>query len=185
MWVKNSIDTIWNRTSDLPICSAAPSPLCYCGPSSGSLVKQRATSSTRQFRYWSPLHHKNITILEIHNAVGPKFYDSEPLQVQTSRRLYFVLRMYTNICVFVWDPEGSCPYYACEACRVGRCSVLITNCVLCFVLYCTELFEMMVGVLTTCHTQYTWDRSICVFLFKRTTLQVFVTYLIGALYVFY
>jgi len=22
---------------------------------------------------------------------------------------------------------------------------------------------MIVGVLTTCHTQYTWDRSICVF----------------------
>jgi len=42
---------------------------------------------------------------------------------------------------------------------------------------------MIVGVLTTCHTQYTWDRSICVFLFNRTTLQVFVTYLIGALYV--
>ena len=44
----------------------------------------------------------------------------------------------------------------------------------------TGLFEMIVGVLTTCHTQYTWDRSI----FNRTTLQVFVTYLTGALYVY-
>jgi len=42
---------------------------------------------------------------------------------------------------------------------------------------------MIVGVLTTCHTQYTSDRSICFFLFTRTTLQVFVTYLTGALYV--
>jgi len=42
---------------------------------------------------------------------------------------------------------------------------------------------MIVGILTTCHTQYTWDRNICVFLFNRTTLQVFVTYLTGALYV--
>jgi len=42
---------------------------------------------------------------------------------------------------------------------------------------------MIVGVLTTCHTQYTWDRSICIFLFNRTTLQVFVTYISGALYV--
>jgi len=41
---------------------------------------------------------------------------------------------------------------------------------------------MIVGVLTTCHTQYTRDRSIC-FLFNRTTLQVFVTYITGALYV--
>jgi hypothetical protein len=47
----------------------------------------------------------------------------------------------------------------------------------------TGLFEMIVGVLTNCHTQYTWDRSICIFLFNRTTLQVFVTYLTGALYV--
>jgi len=42
---------------------------------------------------------------------------------------------------------------------------------------------MIVGVLTTCHTQYTWDSSICIFLFIRKTLQVFVTYLTGALYV--
>ena len=48
----------------------------------------------------------------------------------------------------------------------------------------TGLFEMIVGVLTSCHTQYTWDSSICIFfLFNRKTLQVFVTYLIGALYV--
>ena len=48
---------------------------------------------------------------------------------------------------------------------------------------CTGLFEMIVGVLTTCHTQYNRDRSMCVFLFNRTTLQVFVTFLTGALYV--
>ena len=41
---------------------------------------------------------------------------------------------------------------------------------------------MIVGVLTTCHTQYTWNSSICIFLFNRTKLQVFVTYLTGALY---
>jgi len=42
---------------------------------------------------------------------------------------------------------------------------------------------MIVGVLTICHTQHTWDRSMCIFLFNRTTLQVFVTYLTGAVYV--
>ena len=47
---------------------------------------------------------------------------------------------------------------------------------------CTGLLKMIVGVLTTCHTQYTWDRSTCIFLFNRTILQVFVTYLTGALY---
>jgi len=32
MSMKHSSDTIWNRTSDLPICSAVPYPLCYRGP---------------------------------------------------------------------------------------------------------------------------------------------------------
>jgi len=50
------------------------------------------------------------------------------------------------------------------------------------VVRCTGLFKMTIGVLTTCHTQYTWDRSICIFLFNRTALQVFVTYITGALY---
>ena len=49
--------------------------------------------------------------------------------------------------------------------------------------YNTGLFKMIVRVLTTCLTQYTWDKSICFFLFNRTTLHVFVTYLTGALYV--
>jgi len=47
----------------------------------------------------------------------------------------------------------------------------------------TGLFKVTVAVLTTCHTQYTWNRSICICLFNRTTLQVSVTYLTGALYV--
>ena len=47
----------------------------------------------------------------------------------------------------------------------------------------TGFFDMIVRVLTTCHTQYTSDSSTCIFLFNRTTLQVFVTYLTGALYV--
>ena len=42
--------------------------------------------------------------------------------------------------------------------------------------------KTIVVVLITCHTQYTWDSSICIFLFNRPTLQVFVTYLTGALY---
>jgi len=47
----------------------------------------------------------------------------------------------------------------------------------------TGFFEMTVGVLTASHTQYTSDSSIFIFLFNRTTLQVFVTYLTDAVYV--
>jgi len=53
-----------------------------------------------------------------------------------------------------------------------------------FEMIITGSFEMIVEVLTTCQTECTWDRSICFFfLFNRTPLQVFVTYLRGALYV--
>jgi hypothetical protein len=44
-------------------------------------------------------------MLEIHSAVRQKLYDSKPRQVQSSRRLYFVLRMHTNICLDVCDAE--------------------------------------------------------------------------------
>ena len=40
---------------------------------------------------------------------------------------------------------------------------------------------MIVGVLITCHTQYTSDSSICIFLFNRSTLQIFVTYITAVL----
>ena len=53
----------------------------------------------------------------------------------------------------------------------------------CFIPFYTGLFKMIFRVVTTCHTQYTWDSSVCIFLFTSTTLQVFVTYLTGALYV--
>jgi len=49
------------------------------------------------------------------------------------------------------------------------------------ILFNTGLLKIIVVVITTCHTKYTWDRSVCIFLFNRTTLQVFVTYPTGAL----
>ena len=42
---------------------------------------------------------------------------------------------------------------------------------MCTVCDSTGLFEMIVGDLTTCHTQYSLDRSMCFVLFNRTTLQ--------------
>jgi len=40
---------------------------------------------------------------------------------------------------------------------------IATGCQTNFQLTNTELFEMIVGILTTCLTQYTWDRIICIF----------------------
>ena len=48
----------------------------------------------------------------------------------------------------------------------------------------TGLFEMIVGVLTTSHTQHTWERSICIFFYLIEQHSKFLlTYLIGALYI--
>ena len=68
-------------------------------------------------------------------------------------------------------------------CDVIACHSNTTVGTMLTVLWNRELFEMIVGVLTTCHTQYTWNRRICVSLFNRTILQVLVTYLTGALHV--
>ena len=38
--MKNSDDTIWDRTNDLPICSTALYPLCHRGPSSNKHIKK-------------------------------------------------------------------------------------------------------------------------------------------------
>jgi len=46
----------------------------------------------------------------------------------------------------------------------------------------TGLFKMTVCVLTTCHTQYTSDSSICIFLFNRTTLPSFLLHTLQVLY---
>jgi hypothetical protein len=72
----------------------------------------------------------------------------------------------------------------CQKCFKGYfCCIVFIGIMWSLVDTNTGLFEMIVGVLTTCHTQYTWDSSIYIFLFNRTTLQVFVTYRTGTLYV--
>ena len=68
-------------------------------------------------------------------------------------------------------------HYSAVFCNLSSSSWGIWN------LHYIGLLKMIVWVLTTFHTQYTWDSSICIFLFNRTTLQVFVTHLTGALYV--
>jgi hypothetical protein len=40
----------------------------------------------------------------------------------------------------------------------------------------TGVLKRIVWVLTTCHTQYTWDRNICIFLFNRTTSFCYIPY---------
>ena len=45
-----------------------------------------------------------------------------------------------------------------------KVSALLLNCSQSFIMLTnTGLLQMIVGVLTTCHTQYTLDRSICIF----------------------
>ena len=46
----------------------------------------------------------------------------------------------------------------------------------------TGLFEMIVRVLTTCHTQYTWDSSIYVFLYLTEQHSKFLLHTLQVLY---
>jgi len=46
----------------------------------------------------------------------------------------------------------------------------------------TGLFEMIVGVLTTCHTQYTRDSSICIFFYLIEQHSMFLLHTLQELY---
>ena len=84
----------------------------------------------------------------------------------------FIWMTYSLLYLYVHQPQ--CPALLAKN---WPASIFLGDC------HYTVLFEMIVRVLTTCHTQNTWHTSVCFFLFNRTTLHVFVTYLTGALYV--
>jgi len=44
MSMKNSNDTSWDRTSDLPICSTALKPLCHRGPQCNTVAYNNFSS---------------------------------------------------------------------------------------------------------------------------------------------
>jgi len=84
----------------------------------------------------------------------------------------FIWMTYSLLYLYVHQPQ--CPALLAKN---WPASIFLGDC------HYTVLFEMIVRVLTTCHTQNTWHTSVCFFLFNRTTLHVFVTYLTGAPYV--
>ena len=90
----------------------------------------------------------------------------------------FIWMTYTLLYLYVHHPQRpALQYLPSLLAKNWPASIFLADC------HYTGLFEMIVGVFTTCHTQNTRDSSICFFLFNRTTLQVYVTYLTGALYV--
>ena len=87
--------------------------------------------------------------------------------------------LFINVVYWYYSLAGLFVPFVCTVCMY-RLPFNEDECV--FSTLYTGLFKMIFAVLTTCHTQYTWNSSKCIFLFNRTTLQVFVTYLTGALY---
>jgi len=131
----------------------------------------------------------NISSLVVwRNNVFCVFYPSiktRPFEVNSASSL-ITLRNIPNYLVWIvssWDRASKFYVNRCPT----RCTytqfVLSVNCCTCFgwslhpssgaqitvstasvvVAVNTGLFKMIVEVLTTCHTQYTWNRSVCVF----------------------
>ena len=160
MSMRNSNETIWNRTRDLSVCSAVPQ----------TSQPPRASSFRVHYKYLSTYVHTFMF------GVVSRLSSSWSRQYAHGRgvgsRWDVLCKSYTGY--------GGCVRQQI----IRREDKNRRNCVFRNVVpKYTGLFEMIVWILTTCHTQYTWDSSICVFLFNRTTLQDFVTYLTGALYV--
>ena len=58
MSMKNSNDTIWNRTSDRPISSTAPQPLCHRGPP----IKRKTSPKCSVVNYDNSYQESELTI---------------------------------------------------------------------------------------------------------------------------
>ena len=132
----------------------------------GSLLYGLSPTVSRLKRSVFLLSH--ITYSDSHNAI---------------KHILRNLRRPSRILSFITQMCGKCFDFERHLC--GQYSLKVTNNVLiheyCVPVSSTGLFKMIVGVLTNCHTQYTWDRS-SFFLFNRTTLQISVAFLTGALY---
>ena len=77
------------------------------------------------------------------------FPDGDPVKSETCRRDISDKWLFIY-CAFCWIK------YCIADCKVAKHIYIHTN---------TGSFVVIVGVLTTCHTKYTWDRSICVFFY--------------------
>jgi len=87
-----------------------------------------------------------------------------------------VMRMLRQGYLFLYFLHVQCKLLLCYF-QFGPCK---TYCMFCIVIYTYRIIRNNCRVLTTCHGQYAW---VFLFLTNRTTLQIFVTHLTGALYV--
>jgi len=65
MSMKNSHGTIWTRASDIPICSTAPLPLCYCGPHRDNVPYLITKIVGLFYRVFQPHTHKTAQLNEM------------------------------------------------------------------------------------------------------------------------
>jgi hypothetical protein len=85
----------------------------------------------------------------------------------------FVCVCVCGVCVHAYVVCVWCVCVVCDVCVMCLCGVCVCVWTNGFITLCsiniavmvenTRLFEMIVGVLTTCHTKYTSDSSICIF----------------------
>ena len=146
-------------------------------------ISSRMERTSKQTNSSPVIHINHVTTTQI-SMYRPEIYDQIMLRLEIS-----AIQTTMQWCVTVKIKEHVTSAMTCYCEDKRACYFRLStypppdNSFLKYSLRNTGLFEMIVGVLTICHTQYTRDRSMCVILFNRTTLQVFVTYLIGALYV--
>ena len=157
------VDITWQvKSPSERICKHVPPFNCTSEMNNIFLITRVYCISSTCFVYMCTSIRRRTVVILIAN-VTTKFEHLEMWTTLPSQLFHIIKILLANIYIYI---------------------IYTYICIYIYIYTYIGLFEMTDGVLTTCHTQYTWDRSICVFfLFNRTTLQVFVTYHIDALYV--
>jgi len=99
-----STDTSWNRTSDLPIYSTAPQPLCYRGPLINMLFTVFLTKQVRLLCVWFQLLHSPLTLSRCHSSYSES-------DMQTGRRSSWPFTC-SHTVVGVLTPPFHVPFWA-------------------------------------------------------------------------
>jgi len=140
MSMRNSSDTIGNWTRNLPACSAVPQ----------KTAPPRAPSFHVHYKYLATYVH--TFMFGVVSWLSWSWSRQCTHGCGVGSRWDVLCKSYTS-----YDCCGRQQIIRKEG-KNGRNKVFRN-----VVPKYTGLFEMIVGVLTTCHTQYTWDSSICVF----------------------
>ena len=83
--MKNSSDTSWHRTSDLPICSTAPWPPCHRGPRKRRGINWNISEQLEDMAFVGDMCHLSETVVDMEKKLRDLQSEGRITRLQTVR----------------------------------------------------------------------------------------------------